>query len=73
MARLGRPLAVVQAADDEFGSPDEVRAVLERARPAATLRVVPGTSHLFPQRARDAAVAVAEAAREMLGSPASLG
>lgn len=30
---LGKPLAVVQASDDEFGSPDEVRALLNRARP----------------------------------------
>ena len=58
-------MAVVQASDDEFGSPDEVRAVLDRARPRGTLYVVDGTSHLFPERARTAAARVEEAVRKM--------
>lgn len=65
IARLGRPLAVVQASDDEFGSPDEVRAVIDGARPRGRLYVVEGTSHLFPGRARTAATRVEEAVREM--------
>jgi len=60
IARLGRPLGVVQASDDEFGSPDEVRVVLDRARPRGRLSIVEGTSHLFPGRARTAAARVKE-------------
>jgi alpha/beta superfamily hydrolase len=67
IARLGRPLAVVQASDDEFGSPDEVLAVLNRARPRGRLYVVEGTTHLFPSRARVAAARVGEAVRNMHG------
>jgi hypothetical protein len=51
---------VVQASDDEFGSPDEVRVVLDRARPRGRLSIVEGTSHLFPGRARTAAARVKE-------------
>jgi len=60
IARLGRPLGVVQASDDEFGSPDEVRVVLDQARPRGRLSIVEGTSHLFPGRARTAAARVKE-------------
>jgi alpha/beta superfamily hydrolase len=65
IARLGKPLAVVQASDDEYGNPDEVRAVLNRARPRGELYVVEGTTHLFPGRARAAAARVGEAIRGM--------
>jgi alpha/beta superfamily hydrolase len=65
IARLGRPLAVVQASDDEFGSPDEILTVLDRARPRGKLYVVEGTTHLFPKRARAAAARVGQAVREM--------
>ena len=65
IARLGKPLAVVQASDDEFGSPDEVRAVLDRARPRGRLYVVDDTSHVFPRHARTAAARVGQAVREM--------
>jgi len=63
ITRLGRPVAVVQASGDEFGSPDEVRSILDRARPRGALYVVDGTSHLFPERAREAAARVEEAVR----------
>jgi len=65
IARLGKPLAVVQASHDEFGSPDEVRAVLDRARPRGRLYVVDDTSHVFPRHARNAAARVGQAIREM--------
>lgn len=65
IARLGKPLAVVQASDDEFGSPDEVRAVLDRARPRGRLYVVDDTSHVFPRHARTVAARVGQAVREM--------
>ncbi len=64
ISRLGRPLAVVQASGDEFGSPEEVRSILDRARPRGRLYVVEDTTHLFPRRAREAAARVEEAVRE---------
>jgi len=67
VASLGRPLAVIQADADEFGSLDAVREVLAHARPPALLRVVPGTTHLFPGKARQAAAEVV-AAVQQLGS-----
>jgi alpha/beta superfamily hydrolase len=66
VAALRRPLAVVQASDDEVGSLDAVRAALEAARPEADLRIVAGTTHLFPGRARDAGAAFASAVERML-------
>lgn len=66
LRRLGRPLAVVQASDDEFGTPAEVRRALAGTEPAGRVLVVDGTSHLFPDRARDAAERVAEATEAML-------
>jgi len=66
LGRLHCPLVVVQGSHDEFGSPTEVRALLDRCKPDATLRVVEGTSHLFPDRARDVALHVAAATNELL-------
>jgi len=58
---LGRPLAVVHGTDDEFGSIEEVEAVIARAVPQGRLYEVRGTSHLFPGRAPEAAARVVEA------------
>ncbi len=66
VGRLLRPFRVVQGSEDEFGSPDEVRAVLARAGAGAELIVIPGASHLFPGRAQEAAAAVAAAADRIL-------
>lgn len=66
--RLARPFAVVQASDDEFGSPEEVRRALDGAQPEPELHVVEDTSHLFPRRASDAALAVVAAAESLLRS-----
>jgi alpha/beta superfamily hydrolase len=63
---LARPLAVVQGTDDEFGSVDEVEALIATAAPPGRLYTVPGASHLFPGRAQDAAERVVEAVRKML-------
>jgi alpha/beta superfamily hydrolase len=68
LEQLRCPLIVVQGSQDEFGSPDEVRARLGRCKPDAELRVVDGTGHLFPDRARDAAKEVTAAAQELLES-----
>jgi alpha/beta superfamily hydrolase len=60
--RLARPLAVVQGGRDEFGGPEAVARWLRRARPRGKLYVVPESSHLFPERAREAAAKVVQAA-----------
>jgi uncharacterized protein len=44
-----KPVAAVQAAQDEFGSPDEVRALLEGAAFPRRLAVVEGATHLFTE------------------------
>lgn len=64
--RLGRPLTVVHGTEDEFGSPDEVRAVLERATPPGELHLIEGAEHLFPKQAPAAAAAVARAAGNII-------
>jgi alpha/beta superfamily hydrolase len=66
LAQLNRPLAVVQASDDELGSPAAVRALVERADPPGAVHVVAGTTHLFPGRAPDAGAAVVAAALALL-------
>ncbi|MDH3785992.1 MAG: alpha/beta hydrolase, partial [Acidobacteriota bacterium] len=63
---LKRPLFVVQAENDEFGTPDRVRQRTEGMQPAATIRVIENTTHLFPERARDAASAVVDSAETLL-------
>ena len=57
---LGRPLAVVQGTSDEFGSIEEVNAMIARALPPGRLFEVAGASHLFPGRAPEAAARVVE-------------
>ncbi len=70
IAGLARPIAVVQGEDDEFGSPDEVQRILERATPAGRLYVVPRAPHAFPGRAVEAAALVVQAADGCLSAPA---
>ena len=66
IARLERPLAVVQGDADELGPLDEVRERLSRAGGAPSHRIVAGATHLFPGRAPDAAREVVAAAEELL-------
>jgi alpha/beta superfamily hydrolase len=63
LAQLRRPLGIVQAQDDEFGTPAEVEALLRDLGVTARMEVVPGTTHLFPGVARKAGAAVATVAR----------
>jgi alpha/beta superfamily hydrolase len=63
---LGRPLSVVQGTADEFGSIDEVEAVIANASPKGKLFTIQGASHLFPGRASEAASRVAGAVEEMI-------
>ncbi|WP_242343558.1 alpha/beta hydrolase [Anaeromyxobacter terrae] len=44
-----KPIAVVQAANDEFGTPDEVRLALAGSRGPRLIAVVPNASHLFTE------------------------
>jgi alpha/beta superfamily hydrolase len=44
---LTKPVAVVQAADDTLGPPDELRDALAGSRGPRRLAVVPGATHLF--------------------------
>ena len=66
LERLQCPMVVVQGSEDEFGPAEDLRTHLARCKPDAQLRVVEGTSHLFPDRARDAATQVLQAAEELL-------
>ena len=47
LREAARPLAVVQAANDELGPPAEVEEALRGSRGPRRLAVVPGASHLF--------------------------
>jgi hypothetical protein len=42
-----KPIAIVQAKDDEFGTPEEVRAVVAGSVGPRRVAVVPGATHLF--------------------------
>jgi len=63
---LGRPLGVVQGTNDEYGSIEEVEAVIARAAPPGRLYEVAGATHVFPGRAAEAARLVVEAVEEIL-------
>ena len=65
---LGRPLGVVQGTNDEFGSIEEVEAVIARASPPGRLYEIDGASHMFPGRASEAAGRVVEAVDGILQS-----
>ena len=66
VTRLGRPIVVVQGAEDELGSPERVRDLLEQARPPGRLHVIDGASHRFTGLAREAAGRLGEAFSELL-------
>jgi alpha/beta superfamily hydrolase len=63
---LSRPLSVVQGTDDEFGSIEEVEAVIAKASPPGKLYAVEGAAHLFPGRAPEAGMRVADAVDDLL-------
>jgi hypothetical protein len=67
IVRLKVPITVVQASNDEFGTPSEIEPLLHGAK-GAVLRVVEGTTHLFSRRAEDAAAMVVEAAEQTLAA-----
>lgn len=63
---LGRPIAVVQGTDDEYGSIADVEALLGTASPTGVLLPVEGAPHLFPGRAAEVASRVVAAVESML-------
>lgn len=60
------PLAVVQGTNDEYGSIEEVSALIAKTTPPGKLYPVPGAAHLFPGSAPQAATRVVEAVRGIL-------
>ena len=66
--RLARPLAVVQGSQDELGPLEQVRQLLERARPAGRLYVVEGAGHTFARSAREAGARAAQALDDLLAA-----
>src|SRR6185295_2621254 len=59
--RGGRPLAVVQAANDEYGARAEIEALMPRLPPPTRLWIVEGATHLFPGKLDELEAAAAEA------------
>ena len=62
------PLAVIQASEDEFGTPDEIQPILDKVPGPTQLHVVPNTSHLFPKRAKEPAALVVKATQTILAN-----
>ena len=59
--RRGLPLAVVQAADDEYGDRAEIEAFVARLAPPTRLWIVDGATHLFPGKLDELERAAGEA------------
>ena len=59
--RGGRPLAIVQAADDEYGDRADVEAFAARLDQPKRLWIVDGATHLFPGKLDELEAAVTEA------------
>lgn len=57
LPKLGRPALFVQGSRDTFGTPDELRPVLDRMAPSPTLRIVEGGDHSFKVGRSSSAVA----------------
>ena len=49
VTEIEKPIAIVQAAHDEFGTPDEVRLALAGSRGPRRVAEVPGATHLFTE------------------------
>jgi hypothetical protein len=59
--RGGKPLAVVQAADDEYGGRSEIEAFVNRIPAPKHLWIVEQATHLFPGKLDELEAAVGEA------------
>ena len=60
-ARGGRPLGIVQAADDEYGDRPEIEAFTARLDEPKRLWIVDGATHLFPGKLDELERAVTQA------------
>jgi len=61
--RRGKPLAVIQAENDEYGGRDEVEPFVEGLPQPTRLWIVDGATHLFPGKLDELEAAVAQAIR----------
>jgi alpha/beta superfamily hydrolase len=68
LTTIDLPLGVVQGTEDEFGSPEEVRSVLQGVPGTSVVHEVGGASHLFPRQAGDAAAGVVRIMKQ-IGAP----
>lgn len=59
--RDGKPLAVIQGADDEYGARDEIEALVARLAEPKRLAIVEGATHLFPGKLDELERATSEA------------
>ena len=59
--RGGRPLAVIQGANDEYGGREEIEALLARLDEPKRLSIVEGATHLFPGKLDELERAAGEA------------
>ncbi len=59
--RGGKPLAVVQAAEDEYGGRDEIETFVKRLPEEKRLWIVDHATHLFPGKLDELEAAVGEA------------
>jgi hypothetical protein len=60
-AREGKPLAVIQGSNDEYGGREEIEALMARLAEPKRLWVVEGASHLFPGQLDELEQAATEA------------
>ncbi len=67
-----KPLAVIQADRDEFGTPAEVEAALAGSRGPRRLVAVPGATHLFTERLAALGREAEEAIGWLLGARAAV-
>ena len=59
--REGKPLAVIQGANDEYGAREEIEALVARLSEPKRLSIVEGATHLFPGKLDELERATAEA------------
>jgi alpha/beta superfamily hydrolase len=62
----GKPKAIIQAENDEYGARDAIEPAAARMADPKRLWVVPGATHLFPQHLAELEAAAGEAAAWLL-------
>lgn len=64
--RAGKPLAIVQAANDEYGAASDIEDLVRQVPEPRRLWIVDDATHLFPGRLEPLEIAVHEAIRWLL-------